>query len=107
MANIVEKWKGLVEWDDQGRVIKEWDGQGRKIKDWRGHKNHLWPRNLTALRFPVPIFPGRSCSKARWIAYNEAYDLYEAKVAARWQELERTPYYREKKVSKDHYPPLS
>ena len=35
----------------------------------------------------------------KWAAYNEAYDIYETKVAARWQELQKTPYYREKKVS--------
>ena len=96
--------KGLVEWDDQGRVITEWDGQGRRIMNWDGYKNHLWPRNLTAMRFPVPIYPGAHCTKDRWKAYNEAFDVYEAKVAERWQELQKTPYYREKKVSKDYYP---
>ena len=97
----------LVEWDDQGRVIKEWNGQGRKIKNWSGHKNHLWPRNLTALRFPVPIFPGKDCTMDQWVAYNEAYDIYEKKVATRWQELKKTPYYRKKEVSNGIYPPSS
>ena len=86
----------LVEWDDQGRVIKDWDGRGRRITDWRGYKNHLWPRNLTALRFLVPIYPGKDCTMDQWLAYNEAFDVYEAKVEERWQELQRTPYYREK-----------
>ena len=99
--------KALVEWNDHGRIITDWNGQGRRITDWSGYKNHLWPRNLTALRFPVPVFPGGQCSEDRWVAYNRAWDVYEAKVAARWRELQNTPYYKKKKVSKDHYPPPS
>ena len=97
----------LVEWNDQGKVIKEWNGQGKKITNWDGHKNYLWPRNLTALRFPVPIFPGKDCSMDQWVAYNEAYDIYEKKVTTRWQELKKTPYYRKKEVSNGIYPPPS
>ena len=89
---------------DQGRVITEWDGKGRRITNWDGYKNHLWPRNLTAMRFPVPIYPGAHCTKDRWEAYNEAFDVYEGKVAERWQELKKTPYYMERKVSKDIIP---
>ena len=65
---------------------------------WAGYDNVLWPRDLQAPRFNVPIFPGEACTEEQWDRYNEEYDDYEKKVAKRWRILRQKPRYRNKKV---------
>ena len=66
---------------------------------WAGYNNALWPRDLQAPRFNVPIFPGETCTEEEWDDYNQLYDAYEKKVEGRWRTLGQKPRYKNKKVN--------